>query len=94
MGNSMFISVGMVITGSLNTITTKLADNLVIGCDEEDIGHKWWLEFDDVDQSLIYSPKINILQQFVSVGTLNNLQKYFDDEITQAVNNSNDVAKN
>ena len=32
MGNSMFISVGMVITGSLNTITTKLADNtLAIG---------------------------------------------------------------
>ena len=28
----MFISVGMVITGSLNTITTKLADNtLAIG---------------------------------------------------------------
>ena len=24
-------------------LPTKLADNLTIGCDEEDIGHKWWL---------------------------------------------------
>ena len=37
MGNSMFISVGMVVTGSINTISTKLADNtLAVGRDGGD----------------------------------------------------------
>ena len=52
-------------------LPTKLADNLVIGCDEEDIGHKWWLEFDDVSGELKYVKKIDVLQKFLSVGSIN-----------------------
>ena len=62
-------------------VPTKLADNLTFGCDEEDIGHKWWLEFDDVNKKLKYVKKIDALQKFISVGTLNKFQKYFEDSL-------------
>ena len=59
-------------------LPTKLADNLVIGCDEEDIGHKWWLEFDDVKGQLKYIKKLDVLQ---SVGSINKFQKFFEDSL-------------
>ena len=62
-------------------LPTKLADNLVIGCDEEDIGHKWWLEFDDVSGELKYVKKIDVLQKFLSVGSINKFQKFFEDSL-------------
>ena len=62
-------------------LPTKLADNLVIGCDEDDVGHKWWLEFDDVNKQLKYVKKLNVLQKFLSVGSLFKFQKYFEDSI-------------
>ena len=62
-------------------LPTKLADNLVIGCDEEDIGHKWWLEFDDVENKLKYMKKLDVLQKFLSVGSINKFQKYFEDSL-------------
>tara|TARA_A100001015_G_C14908839_1_gene679553 strand:- start:162 stop:815 length:654 start_codon:yes stop_codon:yes gene_type:complete len=62
-------------------LPTKLADNLVIGCDESDVGHKWWLEFDDVNKQLKYVKKLNVLQKFLSVGSLFKFQKYFEDSI-------------
>ena len=62
-------------------LPTKLADNLVIGCDEEDIGHKWWLEFDDVNGELKYVKKIDVLQKFLSVGSINKFQKFFEDSL-------------
>ena len=62
-------------------LPTKLADNLVIGCDEEDIGHKWWLEFNDVNGNLEYVKKLDVLQKFLSVGSLFKFQKYFEDSI-------------
>ena len=60
-------------------LPTKLADNLVIGCDEEDIGHKWWLEFDDVNHCLKYAKKVDVLQKFLSVGSIHKFQKFFED---------------
>ena len=45
----------------------------MIGCDEEDIGHKWWLEFDDVKGQLKYIKKLDVLQKFLSVGSINKL---------------------
>ena len=60
-------------------LPTKLADNLVIGCDEEDIGHKWWLEFDDVNHRLKYTKKVDVLQKFLSVGSIHKFQKFFED---------------
>ena len=62
-------------------LPTKLADNLVIGCDEEDIGHKWWLEFDDVENKLKCIKKLDVLQKFLSVGSINKFQKYFEDSL-------------
>ena len=62
-------------------LPTKLADNLVIGCDEEDIGHKWWLEFDDVENKLKCMKKLDVLQKFLSVGSINKFQKYFEDSL-------------
>ena len=63
-------------------LPTKLADNLVIGCDEKDIGHKWWMEFDDVNQKLTYIKKMDVLQKFLSVGSINKFQKFFEDSLT------------
>ena len=62
-------------------LPTKLADNLVIGCDEEDIGHKWWLEFDDVENKLKCIKKMDVLQKFLSVGSINKFQKFFEDSL-------------
>ena len=62
-------------------LPTKLADNLVIGCDEEDIGHKWWLEFDDVNHQLKYVKKVDVLEKFLSVGSIYKLQKFFEDSL-------------
>tara|TARA_Y100000741_G_C18214709_1_gene543210 strand:- start:572 stop:1234 length:663 start_codon:yes stop_codon:yes gene_type:complete len=62
-------------------LPTKLADNLVIGCDEHDIGHKWWLEFDDINNSLIYTKKVDVLEKFLSVGSINKFQEFFEDSL-------------
>ena len=62
-------------------LPTKLADNLVIGCDEEDIGHKWWLECDDVEIKLKCIKKMDVLQKFLSVGSINKFQKFFEDSL-------------
>ena len=62
-------------------LPTKQADNLVIGCDEEDIGHKWWLEFDDVENKLKCIKKMDVLQKFLSVGSINKFQKFFEDSL-------------
>jgi ubiquinone/menaquinone biosynthesis C-methylase UbiE len=63
-------------------VPTKLADNLVFGCDEKDVGHKWWLEFDDEKAQLKFTKKIDVLQKFLSVGSINKFQKFFDDSLT------------
>ena len=38
-------------------LPTRLNDNMVFGCDEEVFGHKWWFEFDDDENKLIYAKK-------------------------------------
>jgi len=60
-------------------LPTRLNDNMVFGCDEEIFGHKWWFEFDDDDKKLVFSKKINAIEQFVSVGSIFNLTEIFDD---------------
>ncbi len=62
-------------------LPTKLADNLVIGCDEKDIGHKWWLEFDDTNYKLKYVKKLDVIQKFLSVGSIHKFQKFFEDSL-------------
>ena len=60
-------------------LPTRLNDNMVFGCDEEIFGHKWWFEFDDDNKKLVFSKKINALEQFVSVGSIFDLTEIFDD---------------
>ena len=60
-------------------LPTKLNDNIVFGCDEEDVGHKWWFEFDDVNQKLLYLKKIDVLEKFLTVGQIYKLQNFFED---------------
>ena len=46
-------------------LPTKMYDNLVFGCDEEILGHKWWFEFDDDRNILKYTAKVNALEKFL-----------------------------
>jgi SAM-dependent methyltransferase len=66
-------------------LPTKLADNLIFGCDQSDMGdhgHKWWFEFDDVAQCLRYTQKIDAIEKFLTVGQAFKLRQYFDDSLT------------
>jgi len=62
-------------------LPTKLNDNLVFGCDEEDLGHKWWFEYDDIENRLIYSEKIDAIEKFITVGQISKFQKFFSDSL-------------
>ena len=62
-------------------LPTKLNDNLVFGCDEDDIGHKWWFEYDDIENQLVYSEKIDALEKFVTVGQIWKFEKFFSDSL-------------
>jgi SAM-dependent methyltransferase len=60
-------------------LPTKLNDNTVFGCDEEVLGHKWWFEFDDDKQNLVFAKKIDALEKFLSVGSIFKLIDIFQD---------------
>jgi len=60
-------------------LPTKLNDNIVFGCDEEILGHKWWFEFDDEAQVLLYTKKVDAIEKFLSVGQVWKFQKYYED---------------
>lgn len=60
-------------------LPTKLNDNIVFGCDEEVFGHKWWFEFDDEEQVLLYTRKVDAIEKFLSVGQVWKFQKYYED---------------
>ena len=60
-------------------LPTKFYDNLVFGSDEKILGHKWWFEFDDDKNKLLYTKKIDPLEKFISVATSWKFQKYFED---------------
>tara|TARA_A100001015_G_scaffold174698_1_gene194213 strand:- start:725 stop:1384 length:660 start_codon:yes stop_codon:yes gene_type:complete len=60
-------------------LPTRLNDNMVFGCDEEIFGHKWWFEFDDDQQKLVFAKKIDAIEQFVSVGSIFKWTEIFED---------------
>ena len=60
-------------------LPTRLNDNMVFGCDEEEFGHKWWFEFDDDNQKLVFAKRINAIEKFVSVGSIFALTEIFQD---------------
>ena len=60
-------------------LPTKLNDNIVFGCDEEVLGHKWWFEFDDDRHQLLFTEKKDAIEKFLSVGSVWNFQKFYED---------------
>ena len=60
-------------------LPTKLNDNLVFGCEHEIYGHKWWFEFDDDQQALLYTKKVNAIEKFLSVAQVWRFQEYYED---------------
>ncbi len=60
-------------------LPSKLNDNIVFGCDEEKYGHKWWFEFDDDEQKLLYTPKVDAIEKFLSVAQVWKFQKFYED---------------
>ena len=62
-------------------LPTKLNDNLVFGCDEEDVGHKWWFEYDDDNNQLLYTEKADVLEKFITVGQIWKFHKFFEDSL-------------
>ena len=60
-------------------LPTRLNDNIVFGCDEEILGHKWWFEFDDDNQILLYTPKKNAIEKFLSVAQVWRFQEFYED---------------
>ena len=73
-------------------LPTRLNDNMVFGCDEEEFGHKWWFEFDDDNQKLVFAKKINALEKFVSVGSVFALTKIFEDSFIIQCHWSDDIS--
>ena len=72
-------------------LPTKLNDNIVFGCDEEIFGHKWWFEFDDDNQELLYTEKKDALEKFLSVGSVWQFQKYYEDSFILQFYWENDI---
>tara|TARA_X000001036_G_scaffold157161_1_gene149258 strand:+ start:1603 stop:2247 length:645 start_codon:yes stop_codon:yes gene_type:complete len=60
-------------------LPTKLNDNIVFGCDGEIDGHKWWFEFDDEKQLLLYTKKVDAIEKFLSVAQVWKFQNYYED---------------
>jgi len=60
-------------------LPTKLNDNIVFGCDEETLGHKWWFEFDDDKKKLLYTPKVDAIEKFLSVAQVWKFQEFYED---------------
>ena len=67
-------------------LPTRLNDNMVFGCDEEEFGHKWWFEFDDDNEKLIFAKRVNAIEKFVSVGSIFALTEIFQDSFIIQVN--------
>ena len=66
--------------GKVITLGDSLTfNNIVFGCDEEILGHKWWFEFDDENQVLLYTKKMDAIEKFLSVGQVWKFQKYYED---------------
>ena len=59
-------------------VPTPLIDNLVSGDDIHDpFGHKWWVYFDDPEQTLVVRPRRHIVHKTVDIPELNKLYPFF-----------------
>ena len=62
-------------------VPTPLWDNLVDGPHFVKYGHKWWVTFDDTDNSIVINPKINVVNKFLSIKEHNYHMAFFRDSI-------------
>jgi len=72
-------------------LPTKLNDNIVFGCDEEVLGHKWWFEFDDEENKLLFTEKKDAIENFLSVGSVWKFQEYYEDSFILQFYWKNDI---
>ena len=59
-------------------VPTKLEDNLVF---ENKKAHLWHLEFDDLDNQLIISKKVQIFEPILTVASINKFRENFSDSL-------------
>ncbi len=59
-------------------LPTRLNDSIVIG-NEGEHGHRWWFEYDDDENQLLFSVRKEPFQKFVSIGTIFKLMKMFQE---------------
>ena len=63
-------------------VPTRLEDNLV---DVNEKAHIWWINFDDVNNSLFITKRKQIIEPFLSVSTIQNLRKFFRDSLVTEI---------
>ena len=63
-------------------VPTRLEDNLV---DVNEKAHIWWINFDDINNSLFITKRKQIIEPFLSVSTAQNLRKFFRDSLVTEI---------
>ena len=63
-------------------VPTRLEDNLV---DVNEKAHIWWINFDDINNSLFITKRKQIIEPFLSVSTTQNLRKFFKDSLVTEI---------
>ena len=63
-------------------VPTRLEDNLV---DVNEKAHIWWINFDDINNSLFITKRKQIIEPFLSVSTVQNLRKFFRDSLVTEI---------
>ena len=59
-------------------VPTRLEDNLV---DVNEKAHIWWINFDDINNSLLITKRKQVVEPFLSVSTVQNLRNFFRDSL-------------
>ena len=63
-------------------VPTRLEDNLV---DVNEKAHIWWINFDDINNSLFITKRKQIIEPFLSVSTIQNLREFFRDSLVTEI---------
>ena len=71
-----------VASGGYIEVPTRLEDNLV---DVNEKAHIWWINFDDINNSLFITKRKQIVEPFLSVSTAQNLRKFFRDSLVTEI---------
>lgn len=58
-------------------VPTPLFDNLVSGINQPPLGHKWWVTFDDPNEIIVFTKRLNIIENTVEIPEYNKLRPFF-----------------